>query len=134
MGARASDTLKEIEELRRGLDRKLVELEQRLPPVARLGKTAAGLALGGGLGTSVLWAANRRRRARRRAPEVAARGEIVVTVLPKGAVAVAAAAVAVWAGVRIFEARIRREATDDAAFEPAVVTPIGESGRPATSG
>jgi hypothetical protein len=113
--------LNEIEAIRSGLDAKLVELERRVPPLVRRGRrVAVGLA-GGGSGAVVLWAV-KRARARRSAPAAApaAGAPVAVNLLPKGAVPVAVAVVAVWAGVRIFEALQKRPPAEP--VRPAVVT------------
>jgi len=110
MGSRASQTLKEIEDLRTGLDEKLDELENRVPAVAKVGKKAIGMLLGGGAGGSVLWMAISRRRTKKKVKEVKeerapAPAPVIVNVLPPQAIPVAAAAVAVWAGIKLLEAR-----------------------------
>jgi len=54
MGTRTSEVLKEIEQIRDRLDANLVELETRMPPIARLGRKAIGIAVGGGAGSAAL--------------------------------------------------------------------------------
>ncbi|HVE91562.1 MAG TPA: hypothetical protein VNE62_04560 [Actinomycetota bacterium] len=111
MGSRASQTLKEIEDLRTGLDEKLDELENRVPAVAKVGKKAVGMLLGGGASGSVLWMAIRRKRTKKKVDEAVSQTQapppapVVVNVIPPQAVALGIAAVAVWAGIRLMEAR-----------------------------
>ncbi|MEX0873521.1 MAG: hypothetical protein WD646_15785 [Actinomycetota bacterium] len=132
MGSRADDKLKEIEELRDGLGRKLEAIEQRFP-MAGLGKKVAGLVAGGSVGGSALaFLFRRARRNRKRAKPAAAMptAPVTVNVIPKGAAWVAAAGVAAWAGARLYESikRSRGDAAGDG-FRPAVVKPMPESGR-----
>jgi hypothetical protein len=133
MGSRADDKLKEIEELRDGLGRKLEAIEQRFP-MAGLGKKVAGLVAGGSVGGSVLaFMFRRARRGRKKAKSAAATSTapaVTVNVIPKGAAWIAAAGVAAWAGARLYESikRSRGDAAGDG-FRPAVVKPMPESGR-----
>jgi hypothetical protein len=133
MGSRTDDKLKEIEELRDGLGRKLEAIEQRFP-IAGLGKKVAGLVAGGSVGGSVLaFAFRRARRSRKRAKPAASvmpTAPVTVNVIPKGAAWIAAAGVAAWAGARLYESvkRSRSGETGDG-FRPAVVKPMPESGR-----
>jgi hypothetical protein len=127
MGSKSDQTLKEIEALRSGLDRKLNELQHRLPPVAQIGRKAVAIALGGGAGGTALWVVARRLRGKGKQKRAeAATPSVSVKVLPAGAVPAAVAIAAVWAGVRIFEARMRagrRRASE----KPAVVRPLPRS-------
>lgn len=72
MGENPAETVNEIEETRRRLDRELDELESRLPGRRVLGRVL-GLVLGGGVGGAILWKvagkAFRSRRAARPRPE-----------------------------------------------------------------
>ncbi|HEX9711959.1 MAG TPA: hypothetical protein VGB52_05310 [Actinomycetota bacterium] len=108
MGARTSDTLKEIEQIRARLDVRFAELERRLPPIARRGRQAVRL-LGGGVGAGVaLFVARRIAGRTRRTTKRRAEGQVTppAIVVHSGIGAPAAIAVAaVWAGVRIYEAR-----------------------------
>lgn len=112
MGARTPDTVKqEIATLRAGLDGKLTELEGRLPPLLRTAKIAA-VALAGGSGSGLLlflWRRLRRAGRKRADRASAARSGVVVQVLPSGAIPIALALAAIWAGVRVFEARMRAQ-------------------------
>lgn len=137
MGSRSSATLKEIDGLRSGLDEKLAELERRLPPAAQLGRRALAVTLGGGASGTLLWMGVRRLRARRKQPAPSpSPAPVVVNVLPGGAVPVAAAAVAVWAGVRLYEA-VRRPDGEGGGTgsRPAPITSLreGERRNPASS-
>jgi hypothetical protein len=92
------------------LDAKLTELERRLPPAAMWGKRALGIATGGaGSGLALLALRRMRSRARRRK----ARTEVpptpvTVKVFSSGAIVPAALGVAaIWAGVKIYEAKMR---------------------------
>lgn len=131
MGTRASDTLKEIESIRSGLDAKLVELENRLPAL-RMGRKTVAMAVGGGSGALILGFAAKRIRGKRKAkkaPDAAlVPSSIVVNVVPKGAVPIAVGAVAVWAGVRVFETLSRSGRLEREPSRPAVVTPLPERG------
>lgn len=130
MGTRSTDTLNEIERARSRLDRNVAELERRLPPAAQLARRAVGVALGGGVGGSALWFVVRRRRSKKAAPEPEAR-PVVVNLVPKGLVPVALGAVAVWAGIRLYEMKLRAEQEGPAGSRPAVVRPIPEGPRAA---
>lgn len=119
MGSRTSETLSEIARIRERLDGNLVELEQRLPPLARKGRAAVRI-LGGGVGGGVLLFAARRlashsKRKAARAPEPPAQPQVIV----RGGVGSLAAlgAAAIWAGVRIYEARLRAQERGGATAE-----------------
>lgn len=131
MGSRATNTLKEIEELRSGLGRKLGELEGRFP-FATFGRKAAAMLAGGSAGgTALAFALRRMRGGRRRvkaAKQATQQPSVVVNVFPKGASWIAAAGVAAWAGARLYEA-IRSRSSDADGRRPAVVRPIPEAGR-----
>lgn len=110
MGARTPQSVKdEITQIRRGLDTKLDELEGRIPPLLKFARRAAVVAAGGGAGGGVLYTALRvrRRRAKRNAALPVAAPSAQVGVLPRGAVAAALGVAAIWAGVRIYEVRMR---------------------------
>lgn len=130
MGTRSTDTLNEIEQVRSRLDRNVAELERRLPPAAQLARRAAGIALGGGVGGSALWFAVRKLRPKKSEPEPEVR-PVVVNVVPKGLVPVAVGAVAVWAGIRFYEMKLRAEREGAEQPRPAVVTPMAEGPRAA---
>ncbi|HVL82509.1 MAG TPA: hypothetical protein VM840_13045 [Actinomycetota bacterium] len=117
MGTRTSEVLKEIEQIRDRLDANLVELETRMPPIARLGRKAIGIAVGGGAGSAALLIAVKKirggkdeRKAKGREDErvIVQPAPVVVKLLPAGAVPVAVLAVATWAGVRVTEAWLSR--------------------------
>jgi hypothetical protein len=55
MGENAAQTVEEIEVLRDRLDGEVRELEGRLPAPARWTKQLVGLAVGGGVGGSMVW-------------------------------------------------------------------------------
>lgn len=137
MGSRAADKLKEIEEVRSSLENKLGEFEERFP-IAGFGKKAAMVLAGGSAGSTVLAFFMRRFRKRRTkktsgAPPAGA--PVVVNVVPKSVTAVAAAGIAVWAGVRLYEAMQRSKARKgDEAFRPAVVRDIPQGGRQTSAG
>lgn len=125
MGARTTDTLNDIERLRSRLDRNLAEIERRLPPAAQLGRRALAVALGGGAGGSALWFAVRKLKPKKKSDERPdASAPVVVNVFPKAIVPVALGAVAVWAGVRLYEAKMRSQDPASERSEPAVVRPM----------
>ncbi len=70
MGPSAAQTVKEIEDTRGRLDAEFRELEQRLPRPAVWAKRAVGIAVGGGIGGTVLMMALRRARKRRKEKKV----------------------------------------------------------------
>jgi Protein of unknown function (DUF3618) len=75
MGESAAEKVREIEETRGRLEYELRELEDRLPDAARRAKRMAGLAVGGGVGSTLVLLGVRRirrRRKERRARRVAA--------------------------------------------------------------
>lgn len=80
MGEAADRTVSEIEEVRRGLEADLRELEARLPAPLRSAKSAAGLALGGVALAALI--ARRLRRGRRAEPPKA---EVVVRIVREDA-------------------------------------------------
>jgi hypothetical protein len=69
MGQSAAQTVREIEDTRGRLDAELRELEQRLPKPAVWAKRAVGIAVGGGIGGTMLMMAVRRARKRRQRPK-----------------------------------------------------------------
>ncbi len=132
MGKRASETLKEIESIRSGLDDKLEELERRVPPVLKAGRGIAALALGGGAGGSIGMLLLRRLRKRKKEVKGAETVKVetqppptnvTVNLVPKEALPVLAAAAVLWAGVRFMESRRR------AARGQGAVRNIGDAGR-----
>lgn len=99
----------EIGAIRADLDAKLTELERRLPPIVAAGKKIA-IALAGGTGGTLLLLVLRKARgfsrARRERRPAAAPG-VSVQVLPPGTIPAAIGVAAIWAGVRLYEARLR---------------------------
>lgn len=138
MGSRADDKLKEIEQLRASIDGKLGELEKRFPIAALGRKGAAMLAGSGALGTVAAFAWRRMRgksRSAKRDKGTATAPPVVVNVAPKGTTFVVTVGIAVWAGVRLYEAMARRsDASSDRARRPAVVKPMSESERRSGAG
>jgi hypothetical protein len=132
VGSRATDKLKEIEELRSGLGQKLGELEGRFP-FATFGRKAAAMLAGGSAGgTAVAFAFRRLRGGRRRAKktkQAVSTPQVVVNVFPRGASWIAAIGVAAWAGSRLYDAYTRSRSADADAQRPAVVTPMPDAGR-----
>ena len=138
MGSRADHKLKEIDELRSSLERKLGELESRFP-IAGLGrKAAAALAGGSAAGTAATFALRRlRRRKPKRAKGAVDVAPVVVNVIPKGVTLVVAAGIAVWAGAKVYETYLRTKASSGpgtADRPPAVVRPIPDAPRQSGSG
>ena len=134
MGSRSADTLKDIEKLRASLDEKLGELERRIP-LAGLGRRGVAMLASSGLvGTvaAVGWRRLRSRSKGKRAP--AAQAPVVVNVVPKGTTFVATLAVAVWAGVKIYETYTRMSGEGSGRFRPAVVKPMSEGDRRSGAG
>lgn len=131
MGSRSDDTLKDIEKLRASLDEKLGELERRFP-VAGLGRKGVAMLASSGVAGTVAAFAWRRVRSRRSKGKRAApisQAPVVVNVVPKSTTAVALLAVAVWAGVKVYEAYSRTSAPGAERFRPAVVKPMSEGER-----
>lgn len=124
MGSKSAATLKEIESLRSGLDAKLDELERRMPPVAKIGKAAAAIALGGGASGTAFWFVARRLRSKKKTDETPTR--VAVTVFPPSVVPAAIGIAAVWAGVRLFEAKLRSESREAV---PSAVVRAMDAGR-----
>jgi hypothetical protein len=134
VGSRTDDKLKEIDELRSSIERKLGEIEQRFP-IAGFGRKAALALAGSGVGATALGFAFRRVRKRKpRKGAETAPASVVVNVFPKGATLVAAAGIAVIAGVRLYEALQRSRSKDAESFQPAIVRPMPESGRQSGAG
>ena len=130
MGSRADRTLKDIEELRSGLESKLGELERRFP-MAGFGRRAAAVLAGGSAGGTALAFAFRRLRGRGRKKAAAQTvpSSVVVNVFPKGAAWIAGLGVAVWGMSRLYEAYNRSKAATDSSTSlgrPAVVKPMPE--------
>lgn len=65
MGENSAQTVTEIEQTRERIEHNLRELTERLPPPAVLGKRAAGVLIGGGVGGTIALTAIRRMRRRR---------------------------------------------------------------------
>lgn len=132
MGSRATEKLREIEELRSGIEHKLGELEQRFP-LAGFGRKAAAMLAGGSAGGTAIAFVVRRLRGGRRRAKVAKQATqapaVTVNVFPKGASWVAAAGLAAWAGARLYEAYTKSRTRDADAHRPAVITPMPEAGR-----
>ncbi|MGH2760048.1 MAG: hypothetical protein ACRDKJ_10870 [Actinomycetota bacterium] len=136
MGSRATDTLKEIEALRSGIERKLGDLETRFP-LAGFGRRAAAIVAGGSAGGTALAFLMRRVRGgrRKRASKVAAQTpSVTVNVFPKGASWMAALGVAVWGGARLYEVYVRSRSSRADQVRPAVVRPMPDSGRQTSAG
>jgi hypothetical protein len=138
VGSRATDTLKEIEALRSGIERKLGELEHRIP-LAGFGRRAAAMLAGGSAGgTALAFVVRRMRGGRRRAKKVSKQAaqtpQVVVNVFPKTASWLAAAGVAAWAGARLYEVYLRSRASESDPFRPAVVKPMPDTGRQTGAG
>lgn len=120
MGTGSADTLTEIEQIRARIDQNLAELERRLPAPVRLARRVVAVAVGGGVGASLLWFAVRRLRPQKASQEPAS-GPVVVNVVPRGLVPVALAAVAAWAGVRVYDLRLRGERAGADEHRPAAL-------------
>jgi hypothetical protein len=136
VGSRSADTLKEIEALRSGIERKLGDLESRIP-LAGFGRRAAAIVAGGSAGGTALAFLMRRVRSgrRRKAPKEAAQTpSVTVNVFPKGASWIAALGVAVWGGARLYEAYTRSRSSSSDQVRPAVVRPMPETGRQTSAG
>ena len=141
MGARTADKLKEIEELRGSLASKLNEVERRFP-FAGFGKKAAAAVAGTSLATPALAFLFRRVRGNKKKeskrakkakgdqPQVIA-PSVTINVLPKGAAYLAAAGLAGWAGLKVYEALQRKREGAGGSFKPAVVSKMPDPGRQA---
>jgi hypothetical protein len=145
VGSRTADKLKEIEEVRGSLSAKLNEIERRIPLAGYGKKIAAGLAGSSVAATALAFGFRRLRGGRKaRKSRMAKRGKgkvadavvqpaaVTVNVFPKGAAWLAAAGLAGWAGVKVYESitRAKKSASPESeSFRPAVVTPMPESGR-----
>lgn len=137
MGSRATDKLKEIEALRSGIERKLGELEQRVPLAGFGRKAAAMLAGGSAAGTALTFVLGRLRGGRRRAKaskQAAQTPSVTVNVFPKGASWIAALGIAAWAGARVFDAYTRSREHGSGSAKPTVVRTMPETGRQTTAG
>ena len=145
MGSRAADKLKEIEEVRASLGRKLEEIEGRFP-LAGFGKKAAAAIAGSSVAGSALAFGFRRirgggRRAKKKALKQAAAAppafptSMQVNVFPKGAAWLAATGLVAWAGVKVYETIQRsKEGGSASPKRPAVVTQMPETGRQSGAG
>ena len=141
MGSRAADKLKEIEELRASLGTKLEEIERRLP-LAGFGKKAAAALAGSSVAGSALAfglrsvrGGRRKRKRAKEGPAAPAFAPVTVNVFPKGAAGLAAAGLAAWAGLKVYETMQRsKDGGSGAPSRPAVVTPMPESGRQTQAG
>lgn len=138
MGSRTADKLKEIEEIRGSLQAKLNEIEQRVPLAGYGKKIAAGLAGSSVAGSALAIGLRRLRGGRKKkkrkgdAAPASAPTSITVTVFPKGAAWLAAAGLAAWAGMKVYESLRSKSADGAESFKPAVV-PMPEPGRQAGS-
>ena len=84
MGESATETVEEIEVLRDRLEDEVRELEARLPAPARWTKQLVGVAVGGGVGGSVLWFAVRKLKARKASKPAAPEPvQAVIRLLPE---------------------------------------------------
>lgn len=113
MGTRSSETLKEIDQIRASLGSSLDELSDRIPAVAKLGRKAATVALGaGGTGLTIAIAkkifGGKAKKAKKAEQQQSGRSNVVVKAYPPAAVPIAMLGLAVWAGVRLYEARQRK--------------------------
>lgn len=136
MGSRTDDKLKEIDELRAGLSKKLGELEQRFP-LAGFGKKAALAIVGSSVSAPVLAFGMRRLRGggkKKRAAGQATVQPVVVNVFPKSLTLVAVVGVAAWAGTKVYDTYLKTKKSSDETFKPAVVTSMPESGRHSGAG
>ena len=125
MGSRTDDKLKEIDELRDGLSKKLGELEQRIP-LAGFGKKAALAIVGSSATAPVLaWGMRRLRgggKKKKAAKQATTVQPVTVNVFPKSLTLVAVVGIAAWAGTRVYETFLKtKQSSDDAASRPAVV-------------
>ncbi|MEX2394294.1 MAG: hypothetical protein WD826_07430 [Actinomycetota bacterium] len=134
MGSRATDKLKEIEEVRASLGRRLHEIENRVP-LAGYGKKAAAALAGSSVAASALGYVVKRRfgnkkkkRQKMSAKDVPVMQPVTVNVLPKGAAWIAAVGFAAWAGVKVLETMQRNRSGDAKQQRPAVVTQMPQSG------
>ncbi len=125
MGSRTDDKLKEIDELRDGLSRKLGELEQRFP-LAGIGKKAALALVGSSVSAPALaWGMRRLRGGgKKRAAKEATVQPVTVNVFPKSLTLVAVVGIAAWAGTKVYETYLKTKQSEDGSFRPAVVTPM----------
>jgi hypothetical protein len=120
VGSRADDKLKEIDELRDGLSRKLGELEGRFP-LAGYGKKAALALVGSSVSAPALaWGMRRLRGGRKKAKEPAVQ-PVTVNVFPKSLTLVAVVGIAAWAGTKVYETFLKTKQAEDGSFKPAVV-------------
>jgi hypothetical protein len=136
LGSRAADKLKEIEEVRASLGRRLQEIEDRVP-LAGYGKKAAAALAGSSVAASALGFLVKRRfsggkkkkRQKISAKDVPLMQPVTVNVLPKGAAWIAAAGLAAFAGIKVYET-IQRSRSGDTKEQqrPAVVTHMPASG------
>lgn len=111
MGSRTTETLTEIDQIRARLEGTLRQLEGRMPPIAQLGKRALALSggtVGGGIALAVLKKVVSRKSKPKRNHSVAP----VVSIKPAISFPAAVAVAAIWAGVKIFEAKQRAAAGD----------------------
>lgn len=109
MGSRTSETMTEIEQIRARLDGTLKQLEGRMPPVARIGKAAVAIA-GGTVGTGVVLGIAKRALRRKPAKRRSSSDVPIVTVRAGISAPAALTVAAVFAGIRIWEARQRAAA------------------------
>lgn len=131
MGARTDHKLKEIEAIRDRLEHKMAVLEHRFPIAGWGRRGAAVLASTGLLTTVAAFFARRRsdggRKVKRKKGAEAPAAPVVVNVFPKSATVVVAVGIAVWAGVRLFEAYSRSHSTEESeGFRPSVVPMPGD--------
>jgi hypothetical protein len=124
VGSRTDDKLKEIDELRDGLSRKLGELEGRFP-LAGLGKKVALGLVGSSVATPVLGFGLRRLRGgkkkSKKEKEAPVVQPVVVSAFPKSLTLVAVVGIAAWAGTKVYDTYMRTKETRDGAFKPSVV-------------
>jgi hypothetical protein len=136
LGSRATDKLKEIEEVRASLGRKLQLIEDRVP-LAGYGKKAAAALAGSSVAASALTflvkrrfsSGRKKKKAKVSARDVPLMQPVTVNVLPKGAAWIAAAGLAAFAGMKVYETLQRSKSGEERqTSRPAVVTKMPQSG------
>jgi len=127
VGSRADDKLKEIDELRDGLSKKLGELEGRFP-LAGIGKKVALGLVGSSVSAPALaWGMRRLRGGgKKKAAKEATVQPVTVNVFPKSLTLVAVVGIAAWAGTKVYDTYLKTKQSEDASFTPAVVTPMDQ--------
>lgn len=120
MGSRTAVKLKEIEQLRASLGRKLEVVERRVPAAGFGKKIAAGVAGSSVAGTALAVVFRRLRGGRKKKKKAAKEGakapavaptNVTVNVLPKGVVWLAAAGLAAYAGYKLYDSMKQKKLT-----------------------